>query len=66
MNSKHCDEAFFALLQAEIQEQERCEMKTAQPPETVYQVGRKGPTLHYRGKGHQGYKLRLVSDKDKP
>ena len=57
--------AFFALLQAEIQEQERCEMKTAQPPETIHQHGRKGPTLHYRGRGHQGYKLRLVSDKDK-
>ena len=66
MNSGHCDEVFFALLEAEIQEQERCEMKTAQPPETVYRAGCKGPTLHYRGGGYQGYKLSLVSDKDKP
>ena len=65
MNSTHCDELFFALLEAEVREQERCEMKPAQPPETVYRTGCKGPTLHYRGRGHQRYKLRLVSYKDK-
>ena len=31
----------------------------------VYRIGCKGPTLHYRGKGHQGYKLSLVSGMDK-
>jgi len=65
MNSKHCAEAFMAMLEAEVREQEQRQIKHVQPPENVYQVGRKGPTLHYRGRGHQGYKLRLVSDKDK-
>ena len=66
MNSNDCDEAFFALLEAEVREPERCEIKTAKPPETVYRTGCKGPTLHHRGNGHQGYKLGLVSYKDKP
>ena len=65
MNSNDCGEALFALLEAEMQEQERCEMKTAKPPGTVCRTGCKGQTLHYRGAGHQGYKLSLVSDKDK-
>ena len=66
MNSQHCDEAFFALLEAEVREQEQREMKRAQLPEPVYRAGRKQPNLHYRGKGHQRYKLSLVSDKNKP
>ena len=65
MNSKHCDVAFFALLEAEVREHEHREVKCVQPPETVYRIGCKGPTLHYRGKGHQGYKLSLVSGMDK-
>ena len=65
MNSKHCDEALIALLEAEVREQEQWQIKRVQPAETVSQVGRKGPTLHYRGKGHQGFKLKLLSDKDK-
>ena len=65
MNSQHCDEAFFALLETEMREQEQRDMKCAQLPETVYRAGCKKPTLHYRGRGHQGYKLSLVSDKDK-
>ena len=65
MNSKHCDEAFMAMLEVEVREQEQRQIKRVQPPETVCQLGRKGPTLHYRGRGHQGYKLSLVSNKDK-
>ena len=65
MNSRQCVEAFFALLESEVREQEHREVKCVQPPETVYRAGRKGPTLHHRGEGHQGYKLSLVSDKDK-
>ena len=65
MNSRHCDKAFFALLEAEVREQAFLEVERAQLPETVYRARRKQPTLHYRGKGHQGSKLSLVSDKDK-
>jgi hypothetical protein len=65
MNSRHCDKAFFALLEAEVREQAFQELERAQLPETVYRAGVKGPSLHYRGKGHQGYKLSLVSDRDK-
>ena len=65
MDSQCCDEAFFALLEAEVREQERRETQRARPSETVHRTGCKGPTLHFRCKGNQGYKLSLVSDKDK-
>jgi len=65
MNSKHCDKAFMALLETEVREQEQCQIKRVKTPETMYQVGRKGPTLQYRGKGHQGYQLSLVSHRGK-
>ena len=62
MNSKHGDEAFMALLEAEAREQEQQEIKRIQPPETAYQEGRKGPTLHFRGRGRQGFQLECVSN----
>ena len=65
MNSQCYDEAFFALLEAEVLEQEQRETQRVQPSETVHRTGCKEPTLHYRGKGYQGYKLSLVNDKDK-
>ena len=61
MNSKYFDEAFFYLLVAEVQDQEQREIKRAQPPKTVYRVGRKGPTLHFRGRGRQGFQIASVS-----
>ena len=61
MNSKHCNEAFMAMLEAEVREQEQRQIKHVQPPETVYQVGRKGPTLHFRGRGRQGFQIASVS-----
>jgi len=36
MNSGHCDEAFFALLEAEVREQDQREMNRGQLPETIY------------------------------
>ena len=61
MNSKHCDEAFMALLEAEVRKQEYREVNCAQPTETAYQAGRKGPTLHFRGRGRQGFQIASVS-----
>ena len=61
MNSKHYGEAFFALLEAEVREQEQQEIKRVKTPETMYRVGRKGATLHFRGKGRQGFQLASVS-----
>ena len=61
MNSKHCDEAFMALLETEVREQEQCQIKRVKTPETMYQVGRKGPTLHFRGRGQQGFQIASVS-----
>lgn len=61
MNSKHCNEAFMAMLEAEVREQEQRQIKHVQPPETVYQVGCKGPTLHFRGRGRQGFQIASVS-----
>lgn len=63
MSSKHCDEAFFALLEAEVREQEHREVNPAQPPETAYTAGRKGPTLHFKGRGRQGFQLKCVSER---
>ena len=61
MNSKHFDEAFFSLLEAEVREQEQQEIKRTRLPETLCQVGRKGPTLHFRGRGRQGFQIASVS-----
>ena len=63
MNSQHCDEAFFALLEAEVREQEHREMKRAHPTETEYTAGRKGSTLHFKGRGRQGFQLKCVSER---
>ena len=54
MNSKHCNEAFMAMLEAEVREQEQRQIEHVQPPETMYHIGRKGPTLHYRGRVIRG------------
>ena len=61
MNSKHGDKAFMAMLEAEVREQQYREVRRTERPENVYRSGCKGSTLHFRGRGRQGYRLISVS-----
>lgn len=59
MDKHNSDKKLFDLLEAEVRNQEQIEAsrvlkKTEAGSQHV--SGFKGPTLHYRGKGHQGKK----------